>query len=352
MFRKYAPPGYIKVQRCRKYLEVTKYLTASREKSYGEYCTGTVLLHPDRPVCGSPASFLSGMESIMADPYHCCTRWTIAGLCVVLVLFGTASAFTANSLDITVDKSGDATAVFTFTLDGVIENAIPQSVLEEQLVNGLGSSSDPPTLISMDRSSASLLMKNFAGVNNVSEGLEYQTGSMDFKKADIALKNSAVSAVISADFSPSRITVTFPDKYARTFSNVDALPALTHTVVDPAKAAAAAQAATRGALQVTATPVDAEVWIDGVYQGNAPSTFSDLAPGSHALEFKKSGYSPAKKTVNVTAGKTLKVSAVLALDTSTIAPTNPASPGFGGIATGAALILGVVLLAVARRNDP
>jgi len=286
----------------------------------------------------------------MADQYSHLTRWTLGALCTVLLLFSPVSAFTANSLDITVDKGGDATAVFTFTLDGVIENAIPQSMLEEQLVNGLGSSTDPPTLISMDRSSATLLMKNFAGVKDVETGTEYQTGSMDFKKADIALKNSAVSTVITADFSPSHITVTFPDKYARTFSDVDALPALTHTVVDAAKASAAAKVASTGAIQITASPADAEVWIDGVYQGNAPSTFSDLAPGTHALEFRKSGYSSITKSVNVTAGKTLKVSVLLATDAAAVQET-PASPGFGGMAAGVALVAGSVLLYINRRKN-
>jgi hypothetical protein len=286
----------------------------------------------------------------MTDHYHHLTTLTLVVICTVLLVAGPASAFTANSLDIIVDKSGDATAVFTFSLDGVIENAIPQSMLEEQLVNGLGGSSDPPILISMDRSSATLLMKNFAGVKDVETGTEYQTGTMDFKKADIALKNSAVSTVITADFSPSRITVTFPDKYARTFSDVDALPALTHTVVDAAKAAAAAQAASTGAIQITASPQDAEVWIDGVYQGNAPQTFSDLAPGTHALEFRKNGYSAITKSVNVTAGKTLKVSVLLATDAVAVLET-PVSPGFGGMAAGVALAAGSVLLYVNRRKN-
>jgi len=286
----------------------------------------------------------------MADTSRYFTRLPLLVICAALLLFSPASAFTANSLDIVVDKGGDATAVFKFTLDGVIENAIPQSVLEEQLVNGLGSSTEPPTLVSMDRSSATLLLKKFADVKEVATGTEYQTGSMDFKKADVALKNSAVSTVITADFSPSTITVAFPDSYVRTFSDVDALPALTHTVVDPAKSAAAAQAASTGAIQVTASPADAEVVIDGVYQGNAPSTFSDLAPGTHTLEFRKTGYSPVTKSVNVTAGKTLKVSVVLAADVSS-AQTTPASPGFGGMAAGAALAVGVILAFASRRNN-
>ena len=67
-------------------------------------------------------------------------------LCMALLIAGPVHAFTANSLDITVDKNGDAVAIFRFTLDGLIENAIPQSVLQDQLQKGLTTSNDPPQL--------------------------------------------------------------------------------------------------------------------------------------------------------------------------------------------------------------
>jgi len=223
-------------------------------------------------------------------------------------------AFTANSLDITVDKSGDATAVFQFTLEGLIENAIPQSMLEEQLVNGLGSSSEPPTLVSMDRSSATLILKKFANTYDTAQGTDYQTSSMDFKKAEIALQNSAVSSVITADFSPSKATLTFPDGYVRTFSDVDSLPSITHTVIDPAKAGAvpAATAVNGGAINVTATPADAEVWIDGTNMGNAPAVFTGISNGKHTLTFQKAGYIPVTKIISVNTGKTVRLSVFLA----------------------------------------
>jgi hypothetical protein len=49
----------------------------------------------------------------------------------------------------------------------------------------------------MDRSSATVMMKRFADVNDVSQGTEYRTASMDFKKAEIALKNSALNYVVT-----------------------------------------------------------------------------------------------------------------------------------------------------------
>ena len=275
------------------------------------------------------------------------SRCIILFFCTALLIAVPVHAFTANSLDITINKNGDATAVFGFTLEGLLENAIPQSVLEDQLKNGLAGSTGSTELISMDRSSATLLMKNFASANDVATGTEYQTGTMDFKKAETALKNSAVSSVITADFSPSEVTVTFPDGYARSFSNVDSLPSLTHTVIDPAKAAAALASATTGTINVSASPIGAEVWIDGTYVGNAPSTFSDIAAGTHTLRFQKDNYAPVTKMVTVTAGKTLQVSVFLAYIPPTTA--SPSLPGFGSILAGTALA-GCIFMWSSRRK--
>ncbi|MDD1685997.1 PEGA domain-containing protein [Methanoregula sp.] len=283
----------------------------------------------------------------MADITPHITRGLLLLICSAFLITIPAHAFTADSLDITVDKSGDATATFRFTLEGLIENAIPQSMLEEQLVKGLAGSSDPPQLISMDRSSASLLLKKFANVNDVPTGTEYLTSTMDFKKAEIALQSSAVSNVITADFSPAKVTITFPDNYARVFNNVDSLPSITHTIVDPEKAAAAAVSANTGSINISASPSEAEVWMDGVYIGNAPSTFDEITPGAHTLQFQKSGYAPVTKNVNVTAGRTLRISVVLAYTATT--PEATQSPGFGGIPAGIALA-GCALLWASRRH--
>jgi hypothetical protein len=259
--------------------------------------------------------------------------------CMALLLAGPVHAFTADSLDITVDKSGDATAVFRYTLEGIIENSIPESMLQEQLLKGLTTSNDPPQLISMDKSSATLLLKKFADVTDVPTGTQYQTASMDFKKAEIALKNSAVSSVITADFSPSKVTVTFPDKYTKTLNSVDSLPAITHIVIDPSKQQASGVKATTGAIKVISSPSSVQVYVDNTYSGDAPATFSDISPGTHTLKFQKEGYADVTKTVNLTAGQTLQVSVFLSYLPTTTVP----APGFAGILAGLALGLCVIV---------
>jgi hypothetical protein len=219
-------------------------------------------------------------------------------------------AFTANSLDIIIDKNGDAVATFRFTLEGIIENSIPQSILEEELKKGLTTSSDPPELKSMDRSSAVLLMKKFADSSDVPTGTGYLTASMDFKKAEVALQNSALSGAVSADFSPEKIVLTFPDSYQREFSNVDVLPAVFHIVIDPSKTSQVSPAAT-GAMNITSSPLNVKVYLDSGYIGEAPSEFPEIASGTHTVEFRKEDFESVSKTVTIIEGKTTNVMVVL-----------------------------------------
>jgi hypothetical protein len=229
-----------------------------------------------------------------------------------------ADAFTADSLDITVDDNGDAVATFRFTLQGIIENSIPQSMLEAELKKGLTTSEEPPELLSMDRSGAVLLLKKFAALSEVPSGTEYRTVSMDFKKAEIALQGSSLSSVVSADFSPERIVLTFPDSYTQEFTDVDVLPAVFHTVIDPARTADTSSGATvtaspapYGSINVTSSPLNVSVYLDSRYIGEAPAVFSEIAPGTHILEFTKDAYSPVSRNVSVLEGKTTNILVVL-----------------------------------------
>lgn len=244
-------------------------------------------------------------------------------------------AFTANSLDISIEKNGDAIATFRFTLDGIIENSIPQSMLEEELKKGLTTSSDPPELKSMDKSSAVLLLKKFADTSDVPTGTRYLTAGMDFRKAEIALQNSALSSVISADFSPEKIVLTFPDSYTREFTSVDVLPAVSHIVIDPSKTPqtqagpdAIAIPVTTGSLNVTSSPLNVKVYLDSVYLGEAPSIFPAIAPGTHTVEFRKDDFESVSKTVTILEGKTTSVMVVLRYIPPAIPEETSSSSGF------------------------
>jgi hypothetical protein len=269
-------------------------------------------------------------------------------LCIALLLVAPVQAFTADSLSITVAKNGDATAAFTYTLDGVIENAIPESILQEQMVKGLATSSDPPEVLSFSKSEADLYLKNFALVTDVPTGTEYQTASMDFKKAQIALQNSAVSTVISADFSPKVTTVTFPDGYSRQLTSSSVLPSLDHTVIDPAKANAVptTNAASLGALNISSSPENVHVYIDTTYVGDTPRTFSQISPGRHMVMLEADGYVTLTTNVSINAGETTQL--IEDLDFAPTPTKKANAPDSGTVI--AVLALALCGMAVLRRE--
>jgi len=66
----------------------------------------------------------------------------------------------------------------------------------------------------------------------------------------------------------------------------------------------------KGRLQVVSSVPDAEVYIDGKFMGNAPSTVP-LSAGEHTVEVKASKFADWKRTVSVTDGSDLNVKAAL-----------------------------------------
>jgi hypothetical protein len=268
-------------------------------------------------------------------------------LCIVFFVVAPAGAFTADSLNITVAANGDATASFRFTLDGVIENAIPLPLLQDQLVKGLATGSDPPQVLSFYKSEATLLLKNFAVTNDVPTGTEYQTAPMDFKKAQIALENSAVSTVISADFSPKIITVTFPDGYSSQLTGSSVLPVITHTVIDPTKAAASAiNASAMGAIEIKSSPEIVRVYIDNAYAGESPGPFTGITPGEHQVMLEADGFLTLTKTVMVNAGETTTLSEALGYAAT---PTKKAGAPDAGAAIVAIALAGCAMTILGRR---
>jgi hypothetical protein len=298
------------------------------------------------------AKALSGRIVTMVNPASSIHRGFLIFLGILFLTTGPVQAFTANSLDITVDKNGDATAIFRFSLEGFIENAIPQSMLEEQLLKGMSTSSNPPELISMDRSSATIRMKNFADTSEVPTGTEYRTASMDFKKGEIALQNSGLSSVITADFSPASVVVRFPDNYSREFANSDTLPSISHTIIDPTKHPESSNTTgsgvplkpVNGAVRVVSSPAGVDVSLDGQYLGTAPSTFTGISAGPHTFRFSRENYAPVSRTVTVNPGQTIQLSVFL----SYVEPTPvQQSPGFAAmLAIG---VLGLCIVMVRRK---
>lgn len=66
-----------------------------------------------------------------------------------------------------------------------------------------------------------------------------------------------------------------------------------------------------GSLNVSYTPANAEVWLDGKQLGTSPDVFSDIGVGTHSLIIKKDGYQEETVNVTVTENKVEEVSGSL-----------------------------------------
>ena len=82
-----------------------------------------------------------------------------------------------------------------------------------------------------------------------------------------------------------------------------------------------------GYIQVSSTPSNAAIYLDGTYQGRTISgdTFdiSNVVPGSHVIQLSLSGYEDYTSTITISAGQTVLVNAALS--------RNPVSPTTGSI---------------------
>ena len=67
---------------------------------------------------------------------------------------------------------------------------------------------------------------------------------------------------------------------------------------------------TTGSVHVVSTPDGADVYSDGAFVGNAPSTLK-LAPGKHTVRVTSSGYKDWSRDITVQSGSDVKLNAVL-----------------------------------------
>ncbi|HZQ71157.1 MAG TPA: PEGA domain-containing protein [Terriglobales bacterium] len=71
-----------------------------------------------------------------------------------------------------------------------------------------------------------------------------------------------------------------------------------------------ASATVVGTVQVTSNPDGADVYSDGSFVGNAPSTLK-LAPGKHTVSVKSAGHKDWSREITVQSGSEVKLNAVL-----------------------------------------
>jgi|GEM_PF-6643267 len=79
-----------------------------------------------------------------------------------------------------------------------------------------------------------------------------------------------------------------------------------------------------GKIDVTTTPSDVDIYLDGKYTGKSPMTISSVVKGQHNILLKKDGYNDISTSVNVVAGSISSVSKKLTQKTGSVSiSTNP-----------------------------
>lgn len=64
-----------------------------------------------------------------------------------------------------------------------------------------------------------------------------------------------------------------------------------------------------GSISIASAPVDAKIYLDGIYEGITPKTISGVSIGYHTIELNKEGYPSWSTSLYVTAGDTETISA-------------------------------------------
>ena len=68
-----------------------------------------------------------------------------------------------------------------------------------------------------------------------------------------------------------------------------------------------------GSISISSDPSGANIYLDGMYKGTAPTTISGLLSGSHTIRLEKDGYEDFSESVSVTADVTTPLTANLIL---------------------------------------
>ena len=154
---------------------------------------------------------------------------------IILFLFILpVQAFTADSLDITVQNNGDAQIQFGYTLNWMehmtvyLRIADPADELSRAFENNL---QVPVRVEQVNRDSIRVSVDNFAQRSvNKGGGTTMSTPALSFEAAEKVLKQYWFAPLINPDFSPAITTITYPDGYKVKFNNISNIPKTTHII--------------------------------------------------------------------------------------------------------------------------
>jgi len=143
-----------------------------------------------------------------------------------------AAALHSRYLDIAVDRNGDATVTFEYTL-GWVEQALaflgmvkPDRDLERIFGESTGGT---VTTLSADPGATSFSVTGLATVTNDSLGTTYTTRGINLSWGKAGYESSILAPLLEPDFSPDLTVVRFPDAYSVAFRDQLVIPVIVHS---------------------------------------------------------------------------------------------------------------------------
>ena len=142
-----------------------------------------------------------------------------------------AGAFEAKTLDVTINPSGAAEVVMTYDLNWIERIGVYAAVAApgRALEQALGALAGRKVRVSeAGPDGAAFVVPKFAKITHGRDGTAYATPAVDFTAFGRVLDRYWFRPLVSPDFSPDSITLTFPDGYQERFDGLTGLPAVTH----------------------------------------------------------------------------------------------------------------------------
>jgi hypothetical protein len=142
-------------------------------------------------------------------------------------------AFTAKTLDITVQENTDAVIAFDYELSWFENIAVFMRITDPgtELQKALESSYGKPVLVIKSNGGESeFMVQGFASKEERGGTVTLITPVLSFADAEEILNRYWFAPLISPDFSPAVTRVNFPDDYTEEFYNQISIPALRHTL--------------------------------------------------------------------------------------------------------------------------
>lgn len=163
---------------------------------------------------------------------RCC-----AGLLLIIFIVSCpVSAFTAKSLDITVHDSLDAAITFEYELTWFENVAVFSRMVDPaaELAKALRSEFKKTVDVTgVSGNQARFLVDGYATRSGKDDLVTLSTPPLSFTRADRALQQYWFAPLISPDFSPAVTRITFPDGYYEEFYNLESIPAVRHSIMQP-----------------------------------------------------------------------------------------------------------------------